>query len=235
MTVFDARQLAPGWLAVSLAASNDASGMALYRSVSIELFPTGARLVSTDSYMLLKAWVPAIDHDDEPEPALDEAPLMDAVAIDQHGRGKGLLGHVLKLTKGENTMPQEVRLRLDQPPVDEEGQLDGLAGRTVTLEHPDHERVILPMYEGEFPHWRKLVGGFKAEATTGIAMATEMLGRLGKLGKVQPGPLVCRWAGELGAVSVALPESEQYISGLVMPTRWDFDRHAPATDDDPEA
>lgn len=234
MTTFDALQLAPAWLAVAVAASDDDSRPALYRTVSIELFPTGARLVATDSYMLLRAWVPSIDHADEPEPELDEAPVLEGVAIDPHGRGKGLLGHVLKLAAAKGALPQEVRLRVGEPPPDAEGHLTGLAAPTVTLDHPDQERVILPQYEGAFPSWRKLVESFTAKSTQGIGLATDMLGRLGKLGRTQPGPLVFRLGGDIGVISVEMPESEQNVCGLVMPVRWDFDRHAPAVDDDDE-
>lgn len=232
MTTFDALQLAPAWLAVAIAASNDDDRPALYRTVSVELFPTGARLVSTDSYMLLRAWVPSIDHDGEPEPDLDEAPVLEGVAIDPHGRGKGLLGHVLKLATAKGALPQEVRLRLGEPPPDADGHLAGLAAPTVTLDHPDQERVILPQYEGSFPSWRKLASGFVAKSTKGIGLATDMLARLGKLERIQPGPLVCRLGGDIGVISVEMPGSEQYLCGLVMPVRWDFDRHAPAKDDE---
>lgn len=235
MTTFDALHLAPAWLAVAVAASSDADRPALYRTVSIELFPTGARLVSTDSYMLLRAWVPSIDHGDDPEPDLDEAPVLEGVAIDPHGRGKGLLGHVLKLAAAKDAEPQEVRLRIGEPPPDASGHLAGLAAPTVTLDHPDQERVILPQYEGSFPSWRKLASSFEAKSTTGIGLATDMLARLGKLGRVQPGPLVCRLGGEIGVISVEMPESEQNVCGLVMPVRWDFDRHGPAVDDEDQA
>lgn len=54
---FDARTLALGWLATSLASSNDDDRPALYRTVHVECFSTGMRLLATDSYMLLRSWI----------------------------------------------------------------------------------------------------------------------------------------------------------------------------------
>src|SRR5687768_16742409 len=114
MTLFDARTLARGWLSVAIASAADKARPVLHRTVSIEAFPEGLRLVATDSFVLLRSWVPNLDHDLDPEPGLDEAPYATAVAMDPHGRAKGFLAHVLKLASDEvyDDDPLEVRVDL---------------------------------------------------------------------------------------------------------------------------
>lgn len=232
MARYDARYLARGWLSVALAASADRERPALCKTVSIERFPWGVRLVSTDSYVLLRAWVPDLDHPDYPEPTLDEVPYARAVAIDQHGRGKGFMAHVLKLSAGEDAPLVEVDMGLgvyeaaDGPP-----SLGGMEARWVVLDHPDHERLKLPAYEGDFPSWRQVVDGFERVSTSVIALNPEIVGRLAKLGKLNGGAsLVWHFGGETRMARVEVMHSEPHVEGLVMPVLWNFDGNQPESE-----
>jgi len=233
--IFNARDLARGWLSVALASANDEARPALYRTVAIEQFAEGVRLVATDSYMILRTWVPAVDHAYDPEPGLDEAPITTAVAIDEYGRGKGLLSHLLKLSTAKDALPIEVRLTLGVvEPEEGEGTFAGMDATWVIVEHPDAERLRLRAYEGEFPNWRKLFDGHTPQTTDAVALGIPRLTALAKLGKIHgdANPLLWRFGGEIGPAHVAVKDSDPFVEGLVMPVRvhWDFDASAPVVE-----
>jgi hypothetical protein len=98
----DAGQLARGWLAVNQATGKDdsATNPAMRKTVHVDQFPQGLRLVATDSYMLLTSWIPQADGY-EPEPSLDEIPYASATVIDKHNRAVSLLSYLLALLRRE--------------------------------------------------------------------------------------------------------------------------------------
>jgi hypothetical protein len=233
-TTFDALHLARGWLSVAIASGKDGYSPALCKTVAVESYERGVRLVATDSYMLLHAWVPNLDHDLEPEPELDEAPRVTAVVMDPHGRAKGFLAHLLKLAhkaNGEDDPPVEVKLSLGIVTNADAAvpSLEGLEAKWAALDHPDHERLKLPVYDGNFPSWRALYSNFEAESTDAVALSTDLIGRLGKLGKWWPGnPLAWHFGGEHRAAAVDVLHAENPVSGLVMPVRWNLEHNRPA-------
>lgn len=239
MTLFDARTIARGWLAVAVASGNDDHHPNLNRTVLIEAFSEGVRLIATDSYVLLRAWVANVEHDLDPEPDLDEAPYATAVAIDQHGRGKGFFGHVLRLAAdAAKADAEEVLVRLNLGVVDEvddaaRPSFAGFESRYVVVEHPETERLKLRVYDGPFPDWRKLK--FSPKRTTAVAVGADMLTRLGKVGRVlHETPVHLEWGGNLHAARVTAACSDVTVEGLVMPCRWDFERDRPWVEPEPE-
>lgn len=240
MTLFDARTLARGWLSVATASAKDSGRPALDRTVFVEAYPEGLRLVATDSYVLLHSWVPNLNNYLDPDVALDEAPYGTAVTMDEHGRAKGFLAHVLKLAKaqGPDDAPIEVDVQIGIP--DPGGDADhpslsGMEARYVVLELRDQERLKLRTYEGQFPVWRTLVQGFSPMSTETMGLAPSIVGRLAKLGEVQPGTMLgFQWSGPEAAARVELVGSEPSVEGLVMPCRWDFYKNEPRMDDKAE-
>lgn len=232
MSRYDARYLARGWLSVAIAAAKDKDRPQLNRTMSIERFPRGIRLAATDSYVLLTSWVPEIEYPDEPEPDLDDAPVATAVAMDPHGRAKGFLAHLLSLASGEDAELIEVELGLGVfSNEDDDPTLGGMEARWVIIDYPDHERLKLSVYEGEFPNWRKAVFGFEAVSTPAMALDPEIIGRLAKLGQVNGGkPIVWHFGGVGCSARVEVGNAEPAVEGLVMPVRWDFDLDRPAED-----
>lgn len=238
---FDARDLARGWLAVALASAKDAQRPVLNRTVFIETFADGARLVATDSYVLLHAWVPDLEHANDPGPGMDEAPSRTAIAIDAHGRAKGFLHHLLRLALKAEKDDQpaiEVRLRLDVADTDRAAQttLAGLEARYVVVEQPDTgdeaERLKLLTCEGVYPPWRKLLGNFAPELTTQLALAPDLVGQLAKVGKIHPGSkLGWHFGGENKAAQLTVIDSDPHVEGIAMPCRWDIEANAPRVDD----
>lgn len=235
--IFDPIVLAKGWLSVAVASGDDKFRPALHRSICIELHAHGIRLVATDSYILLRAWVPDGEHADAPEPDLDEPPITTAVAIDEHRRAKGLLEHLLKLGEEE---AEEVRVTLGNLAVGAKRQpnLAGMDVRWVAIEHPGHERVELATYEGSFPNWRRLAFGFVPELTPAVALSNYVVAKLAKLTKLwAANALRVHFGGTNRMARIEVADAYPAVEGGAMPTRWDFDRNAPrvdATDEDGE-
>jgi len=239
---FDAAFLAPAWLSVAVASSKDGARPALDRTVCLEQFEAGMRITATDSYLLLTAWVPALDCEFDEPPELDERPVATAVAIDRHGRARGLLGHALglvaeaaKAKTGERFVMQ-VRLGwVDAVDVDDRVSFAGMDPSFVVLELPDRERVKLRVFEGEFPSWRSILTGFKAKRTGAIALSPERVEQLAHLAKRQAATDPIRF--ELGGTSkgVRVSVANTTIEGIVMPVRWDFDIDGPRDDEAPNS
>lgn len=218
VTRFDAENIARGWLSVALAASADDARPAL-TGVHVEFYATGVRLIATDSYMLLRAWVPC---GDAPEPALDEAPDSEATALDPYGRGVGLMRHLLKIATAKDAPPYDCCLSVgDDPREEPEPSLVGLERQYLILDVPDQEILTLPLFEGSWPTWRSLWSTFVAETTSEINFSPELIvARLGRLGKLHPeGILRWQFGGASRAALVELSPSSPRVMGLVMPTK----------------
>jgi len=241
---FDARHIARGWLAVALASSTDKGRPQLHRTVSIEEFSTGVRLVATDSVVLLTAWVPALDCELEPEPDLSDAPIFRAVAMDPYGRARSFLGHVLALaTEGEKddtapTVDVTMRLSATDAELGDDGgparTLDGFELRHVVLELPGSERLKLRSYDGTYPEWRRVVTAFRPVRTAALGLNPEVVARLAKVGRIFPGHhLGWTFGGVDKMARIEVIGAHPYVTGVVMPVRWDFDADAPREDTPP--
>lgn len=220
---FDAQAIARAWLSVSLAASDDDARPAL-TGLHIEFYAEGVRLVATDSYMLLRSWVPTGGHGDEDpaEPLLDEAPLATATALDVYDRGAGLMRHMLKLATAKNAPPYDVKVSVGTDPrADAEPSFDGMERTYAILDVPDQEVLTLPLYEGEWPNWRHVWAEFRPETTSEINFAPELIvARLGKLGKLHDEGIL-RWCfgGPERPALIELRPSRPSVAGLVMPVK----------------
>lgn len=220
---FDAPTLARAWLAVSAATGTDKDGpAALYKTVAVEVFPHGVRLVATDRALLLNAWVP---EDDQPAPSIDEAPDRVVVASDSDGRGRGLAGYILSLANRVNPddyVPGQIALRLDfdvrlppgsQPAAQE--TLEGMEPTFVTLTVPDVEKVYLEAVPVAFPNWRASILGHEPATTGELHLAAETVEKLARVRKHASG--VMRWSlgGKDKPALVAFTESDPFIHGVI--------------------
>ena len=235
---FDGPTFARAWLAVAQAAGSDVNLPALDRTMGLELYGNGIRLIATDRTVLLTAWVPNLESLYTDEPALDEAPDRTVIASDGDGRGKGLLGYVLKIKRREDPdnvfppgrHPLEVLVDEEKPATDADTDVTfaGLEDRYVVLELPDLERVYLRTVEAAFPSWRDLLADWTGEPTAAIALNPEQLGRIAKASTWADGPLVYKFRGPERAALVDYVESDPHVSGLAMPRRWVLEDEAPA-------
>jgi hypothetical protein len=241
---FDGPRLALAWLSVRQASASDVTAPTLDRTVALELYDDGVRLLATDRYVLLTAWVPTLDAKREDAPHVSTLPNRTVVTQDADQRGKGLLEYALKLAKlgkpgeekpyGDLIVDLELDVRL---PVDpgEDVHLEGLEPTYAVLTMPDRSQEHLPIVVSDYPDWRPLLHDFEGVTTDRIGLPLERLARLGALGKWNAGPL--RWTFG-GPDKVALlrlePEDDRksrdrkgrewqrrpIVDGLVMPARW---------------
>lgn len=237
---FDAPTFARAWQSVALASSTDKDLPQLNRTMAIEEYTNGVRLVATDRFILLTAWVPSTDTRTDVEPGFDEAPDRTVIARDADGRGKSLLGYVLTLANRDEhkfSEPGEglvlsvtFDVRLPAGMEGSDATLEGLEPRFVVLDLPDTERVWLETIESVYPSWRAIVDSFTPETTKTIALHPERLDRLAKLGKYADGPLAWTFGGTERAALLDVPLSDPHVSGVVMPVRW-ITEHDPDPDD----
>lgn len=216
---FDAGVLASAWLGVAQASGKDDERPALSRTMLVEFYEKGVRLVATDGYVLLTAWVPEASAFGA-APEIDESPEDVVIAIDPHGRGAGLMGHLRKLAgeAADTGLESKVTFRVGQPPMTptETVEIEGLESRALIIDHPGREELALPLFEGKYPEWRSILGTHKAAKTDAIAINPEIIGRLARLGRFYAEPLVWRFGGALGAALLSIGP----IRGAAMPMRW---------------
>lgn len=226
---FDAPTFARAWLAVSQATGSNDDVAALARTVAIEEFTHGVRLVATDRFVLLTAWVPNLESTWDGEPGDAEAPERTVIVQDLDGLGGKLLRHALTIIK--RTDPNSIQpagflklvVRWDERlPVDRAGDatLEGLELVYTVFELPDVERVWLPVIVTAYPEWRTLVLEHQPEETKAIAFWPERLGRLAKVAAWTYGTLTWTFGGQQRAALIDWPESDPHVTGIVMPARW---------------
>lgn len=239
---FDGPEFARGWLSTALASSSDKDLVALNRTVAIEEYPTGVRLIATDRLILLTCWVASLDAKFPREPELDEAPDRTVIAADSDGRGKSLLGYVRTLANrlhsdpslyspGEITLDLKFDVRLPAGQTGDDQTLEGMEPKYVVLEVPDTEQVYLQTIETTYPSWRAILSGFSPETTKVVSFYPERLHRLGQLSKLHDGTLDWTFGGADRAAMVEVRDSEPHVQGVVMPVRWVTEQD-PRPDDD---
>lgn len=225
--IFDAPTFARAWLSVREATATKDDAAVLAKTVAIEEYPNGVRLVSTDRFMLLTAWVSDLAHEAD-EPGLDEAPARTVIAYDGDGRGRSLLGYVLTLARRMETdkLPLgtlEIAVEFDvnkpETPGEDKG-FEGMDPTYVTLSIPDTEMVYLHAIHDTYPDWRVMRHKFTAVATTMLGLSPDLIARTAAVSRYSNGPLVATFAGEDKALAVDYPESEPHVTGYLMPRRW---------------
>lgn len=225
LLTFDAGLLARGWLATSLATGSDESVPVLYGTLLIETYSDGVRLTATDRYMALTAWVSAVDRDADDERALDEAPNGVVIVRDPDGRGKALLTYLRKVAakaaKDETPAPQ-VTLAVNVPADDgAEPGFPGMELRQVVLDYPEHEKLTLPIVQGEFPAYRSLLIERDSASVAGLNLAADLVNRLGQAAKALGGWLQFGFSGPDSAVAIEIigALNGPTVRGVVMPIR----------------
>lgn len=228
---FDAPTLAHAWLAVSAAAGSERDLPLTYKTVAIEEFTHGVRLISTDRWMLLTAWVPELG-EDAVEPDISELPERTVIAADLDGRARSMLGYLLSLANriGEDDYVEgmvEVEIKFDVRVPAGQGvpaTLDGMEPTFCVLDSKDVERVYLPVHEGmRWVDWRRVFDGFTAKKTTSINFDASHLDRLGKIRKHAPGPIVWTFGGPTSAALLRYSHSDPQVHGLLVPAPTSLD------------
>lgn len=232
---FDAARLALAWLSVAQASGSDAFLSTLDRTVALELYDNGIRLLATDRFVLLTAWVPTVDANDSTTPRIDEAPLRTVITQDPDARGKGLLKYALKLCRlgrddekayGDLVVELELDVRLPEDAA-VDTPLEGLEPTYAVLSMPDRSQEHLPIIVSGYPDWRPLLDGRTGVAVDQIGLPLDRLYRLGALRSWNMGPLRWTFTGddavalvELGTDTGMWDQRDPFIQGGVMPSRW---------------
>jgi hypothetical protein len=230
--IFDAPTLALAWQSVAQASGSDRDEPTLDRTVAIEEYEHGIRLVATDRYVLLTAWVPNMTSDSDEAPSIDTAPDRTVVTQDSDARGRGLMKYAIKLAKlgKDEEVPYgdlSVDLKFDvRRPVGvgDDVPLEGMEPTYAVLCIPDVEHVYLPIIVSDYPDWRPFIHDFKAVRTDKIALPLDRLYRLGALRSWNVGPLRWEFGGIDKVARVYLDathdERAPHVEGIVMPSRW---------------
>jgi len=228
---FDGPMIARAWLAVANAAATEKDMPAtLFKAVTIEEYLHGARLIATNRFMLLTAFVPDLDNAyDTVEPSFDEQPETTVIVSDPDGRGRGLMGYVLSLAgrfDPDEYVPGMVELSIshgEKLPAGAEPTFEGMDPTFTVLSVPDTEKVYLQVVEAaEAPAshaWRSVVSQHERTSTRSIGINTEFLERIGKVRKHASGILRWSFGGDTKAALIDWPDSDPRVSGAVMPVR----------------
>jgi hypothetical protein len=225
---FDAPTLARAWLSVANASAADKDLTTLNKTVAVEEYIDGVRLVATDRFVLLTAWVPNVDTDSDTEPTLDEAPDRTVVAADGDGRCRSLLGYVISLAnrEGDDYVDGDIEIRVHfdaRLPAGAPGTevtLEGMEPVFTVFDVPDVEKVWVPVVQAEYPDFRPMVHGHIPESTDKISLNPELLERVAKVRKHSFGPLQWSFGGSDKAALIDFHMSDPHVTGIVMPIRW---------------
>lgn len=225
---FDAPLLAHGWLAAYQAAATDKKAPPLiYKSMVIEEYVTGVRLIATDMRILLTAWVPDLEHHYETrEPGIDVAPERTVIANDADGLGRYLFGHAISLanrTLDDDSAPGELEVSIDfdvRLPAGDQPALEGMEPTYVRIKMPDELEAFLPVVQTE-PHtaeaWRKVTATHVPLQAQELVLNPDLLERLGKARRHAFGAVTWSFGGEAKAALVDWRNSDPHVHGLVMP------------------
>lgn len=232
---FDPITLARTWLPVSVAASRDAARPQLCNTIHVEEHDTGFRVVATDSYILLHGFAAnratLADNPDGDEPPVDAEPVSTATIIDTDRRCAGLLAYAYKLATAKGADPDDYPVTIDLDVADpySAGAFEGMGARRAQI-RVHGESLTLPIYEGAYPNWPKIAANQAAISSLRIALNPDRLKQLVKASSFTPN-LGLGWSftGPNSAAMVELIDSNPFISGVVMPVRWDLDTNTPVT------
>jgi len=232
----DAYLLSRVWLSTAVAQSTDSSRPILCRTTAVEVFPTGVRLASPDSYLLIVGWVPA---DDQDEPDDGEVPDHVIVVRDDDQRATGLMSYLKGATNGQPEGKAEhvdVVLYASRPDTGAQPSLDpSLAAVKCTVEVPGAERLTLDTIDGPFPDWRPLVAGHREGVVSSTVWGPGSVLRLAKLSKLWGNvPLRLTFGGIDQPILVEFSQRvDAHLRVIAMPVRDSSPTPDPAEHDDP--
>lgn len=229
MSRFDAPLLARAWLAVAIAAGSDKDDPQTYKTIVIEEHTTGVRLVATDRWLVLTAWVPDLEHlygSGSREPHIATLPDARVVVADVDGRGRSMLGHLLALaaripeasyTPGDVEVGLDLNVRAAAAPGAQEG-FEGMDPLHVRLRSPDVETVYVPTLDMAAVDWRSAIDQHTPAPTSEVQYHPELLDRIGKVRRHAEGP-VRLTLGKTSPTRLVFPKSDPEVWGVFITAR----------------
>lgn len=223
MPDFNAWSLAKAWNSVALAQSTDKDRPTLYRTTLIEQYSDGIRLIATDSFVLLKAWVPDIDNRGAVEPGQDVEPETSMVCMDRDRRIQQLMTYVMKQTAddGQDTR-HTMTMVLGTMRPDTQIQLSGMAQASVSFHFGSEydERIESPIFDGAFPAWKGLWYAHEPAETAMVTFGANGFLRIGKLSALwDKASIRFVLGGVFGVCKFYVDAPDVNVEGLAMPLR----------------
>ena len=222
---FDAERLSRAWLTVAVACATEGPHS---RQIIVEHYPQlGVRLVGTDGYILLTAFVPDETMEEMGDwwPSLDELPEETYVVSDEDKRGLDLLKFAFRTVKPSGSEPKTVTLTIGAHGP-EAGQFENMSRKAFSLEFPADdpisESVSLGVIEREVADWRGLFASLGSSAPVHeVQLATSLvLKRLADIGTHWPTTAVrIEFTGPSRLFRIVVPQSFYGIEivGCAMP------------------
>lgn len=214
-----AGHLAASWLNVSLASGDDEARPVLHKTVLFEVFDTGIQLVATDSFMLIGSFIPTAEDDLVNPPSDSEAPDHSYVVVDPDQRMRGLMRHMRKEAKAaaKTGEPCDVTVKFESAERAGIPTLDPSLDRVHCVVTAGSERLALPLFEGDYPDWRGVLGG-EPDPAPSITFAPALIGRFGKLVDIDEGVKFTTTGAET-ICRFEIRDGESYMFGGLMPLR----------------
>lgn len=220
---FNAWLFAKAWNSVAFAQSDDKARPALYRTTLIEEYPEGVRLVATDSFILLKAWVPSEGYDKHDEPGKDVEPEAATVCMDRDQRVVQLMKYVQNQTKSDGAdTPMVITMALGTLKGGAQNSLAGMVQQSVTFRFDQEydERIETPIFDGNFPHWKNLWYAHRGVPTQNVSFGADGFLRVGKLSALwDKASIRFVMGGSLGVCRFYIMAPDVNVQGLAMPVR----------------
>lgn len=220
-----ARAFGKAWSRVLHAASTDPKDVHYHRTIFVEIFDEGVRLVCTNRYVLLRAWVSTVDADGDPvhpEPDLDAEPRESLFARDVDFRGRGLAKYMADRDLDvDEPGSKQLKVALHVGELEDELQpvlgVD-LAQHGLVIAYTD-ERVVIPILEGIVPPpWRALYTGFLPGQVEVMTFSTSLFAIIGRLTGASRS-VQLDTSGPNRPVLFTLLAASPPISGLIAPER----------------
>lgn len=205
---------ARAWLNAFLATSDDDTRPALYRTLSVEFFESGAQFISCDGCMLFRTWVAV---DGAPMPLAEEAPFASVVVMDRERFAVGFIRTMLAASK-DNEL-ERLTLSIEPAPERADGDMlgDEFSSEVLTL-RAFGQRLNCTLYESAYPDWRRLQFGLSpAELVDGMKLSVRMFAAVGKLRGMLG--IECDFGGAERAIEIHGVGDRAEVRGLLMPMR----------------
>lgn len=212
-----------GWLNAFVATSQDESRPALFRTLSVEVFPQGVQLIGCDGTILLRSWVPANTEGEVPMPLLEEAPERAVVVMDVEKFALGFVRTLTSMAGQDANRAAWVELSVEPAAPPEEPGLGDLLASEVLVLKAFGQRLSCRLFEGPFPDWRALRFGLDAaERVEGMRLAVRLFGCVGKLKGILG--VDCEFHGAERQIVLHGVGAAAEVRGLLMPMRRDQER-----------
>lgn len=180
----------PAWRNAFLASSDDSNHDQLYRTILLEWYPDGLRFIGTDGYILLASYAAgdrwATTHT---APDHDDAPTGSVVAVAADRLMTDFLKHRASEVKAHNREkdpgPGPIDITISIGTIDEpdtpQQRLDFGDDLRRLIVSCESERIALPLYDGEYAGWRRVLAGYRPAPRAKVKTSPAMYARLGQL------------------------------------------------------